>query len=156
MIRSRIQWGLEYRTRSEFGWSMAVRFSNGIRFLNGQPFCVRFSNGWPFCVRFLNGTMASLGCFIYKENLFMYIKRPSLAIVWFSNGPDHSKTEQNGRHLVFLPFKNRTLQHSVFEWIRYSNVRNSSPHCSFITYVSPKMRKEKVNYNSDGFNTDMI
>ena len=42
---------------------------------------------------------------------------------------DHSKTEQNGRHFFFLPFKNRTLKCSVFEWIRYSNVQNSSPRC---------------------------
>ena len=33
--------------------------------------------------------------------------------------------------LFFLPFENRTLKRSVFEWIRYSSVRNSSPHCTW-------------------------
>ena len=35
-------------------------------------------------------------------------------------GSEHSKTE---------PFENRILKCSVFEWIRNSNVRYSSPHC---------------------------
>ena len=41
---------------------------------------------------FQNGR-SKLGCFINKEEIYIYIKRPRLAIVRISNGPDHSKTE---------------------------------------------------------------
>ena len=49
--------------------------------------------------------MVSLGRFIFKENLYLYIKRPRLAMVWFLDGPEHSKTEQNGRHFVFFTIR---------------------------------------------------
>ena len=45
--------------------------------------------------------------FHVENNLLLYLKQPRLAMVRFSNGPDHSKTEQNGSHLV-LPFENQT------------------------------------------------
>ena len=43
-----IQWGHEYRTSSDFGWSIVARFRS-------QPF--------------ENRTLVSLGCFIYKEKI---------------------------------------------------------------------------------------
>ena len=33
-------------------------------------------------------------------------------------------------------FENRTLKRSVFEWIRNSNVRNSSPNCTKLVWNS--------------------
>ena len=91
---------------------------------------------------------------------FEHIKRPRLAIVRFSNGPDDSKTEQNGRHFVFLPFKIRTLKCSVLGWRSVFQVRYSSPHCilfnllilwgggkcdfgAFVSVLGPKSQKVK-------------
>ena len=87
--------------------------------------------GWPIVVRFqsqpfknLTFKMAAL------SKVVLYI------IFWFPNGPYHSKTKQNGGHFVFSPFENRTLKHSIFEWIWFSNVRNLSPPC-IDSYLRP-------------------
>ena len=44
-----------------------------------------------------------------------------------SNGSERSKTE---------PFKIRTVKRSVFEWVRFSSVRNSSPHCICSNHIT--------------------
>ena len=76
---------------------------------------------------------ASLGRFIYKEEIFLCIKWPSLEqpFCFF----DHSKTEQNGRHLDW-PFENRTFHASLgrfisvkifylyIKWSRLTAIRN--------------------------------
>ena len=103
----RIQWGLEYRTRSDFGWSKAVPLANGSVFKwFGQNGChfVWISNGF---VRFSNVR--------FSNGRFQYIDDGTGMA-----GTDHSKSE---------PSQYRTWKRSVFEWIRYSNVRYSSPHC---------------------------
>ena len=41
--------------------------------------------------------------------------------VQFLYSPDHSKTELFGRQLVFKPFKNQILKHSVFKWVWFSS-----------------------------------
>ena len=55
--------------------------------------------------------LASLDHFIHKEKIYFLYK---------------TKTE---------PFENRILKRFVFEWIRNSNVRYSSPHC--IVFFQP-------------------
>ena len=67
-----------------------------------------------------------------KQKKIIYKKRPRLAskssvFEWSIPaidiyGTHHSKTE---------PFDYRLLKRLVIEWIRYSNVRNSSPDCIF-------------------------
>ena len=85
--------------------------------------------------------MASLGCFIYiKKKKYFYkttYLRAAILFVRISNGPFIAiAIAMNG------PFEIRTIpiqnmktfgirMDSVFEWIRYSNVRYSSPHCIF-------------------------
>ena len=77
----------------------------------------RYSDGlWsrPFETEFQNGR-SKLGRFIYNENLFIYIKQLRLAMVRFSNGPYHSKTE--------LSTIKKTFYHSKTElWnVQFSN-----------------------------------
>ena len=67
-----VQWGLEYRTCSDFGWLSVF-------------------GSWSQLFKIQ--TMASLGHFIYKEKIYRYIKWPRLAIVPILNGQEHSKTE---------------------------------------------------------------
>ena len=67
--------------------------------------------------------MVSLGRFIYKHYFYLYIKRSRLTAILNLNDwlqTEHSKSE---------PSQIRLLKRSVFEWIRISNGRNSSPHC---------------------------
>ena len=55
--------------------------------------CSVFEWSGPFQIRTFQNGRSKLGRFIQKENLFIFIKRPRLSMVRFSNGPDHSKTE---------------------------------------------------------------
>ena len=65
------------------------------------------------------------------------IKRPRLAMVGFSNGQDHSKTEQNGWPFKnWTPFENpRDINHPNSERLWYS-----SPHCIHKSLVNNASR----------------
>ena len=76
----KVQLGLEYQTRSDFGWSKAVPLANGLVFeWFGQNGChfVRISNGF---VRFSNGR--------FSNGRFQYIDDGT-----GTAGTDHSKSE---------------------------------------------------------------
>ena len=134
-----VQWGLEFRT-NDFRIHLKterfkVRISNGEKKNNnnGGHF-VRFSNGPPFENRTIQNGCFKLGRFIYKEEIiYSNIKQPRLAIVWYSNGPDHSKTETKWLTILTkMADHSKTERYSKTERHRpseFERVRNSSPHC---------------------------
>ena len=91
----------------------------------------------PFENQFFQNSCSSLGHFICKENLFIYIQRPMLAMVLFLNGPNHSKAEQNGCHFLTKCWPSCTIRkpnHSNSEptlTIRNLNMFGiRAPHCT--------------------------
>ena len=100
------QWGLKIETCSDFEWSIIYQFWNGLDFewlaIFDSDFECRFLN-WIFKMAVLAWTV-------------LYISKKKLN-VWISNGQDYSYIDICGtNHSKSEPFKNRTLNCSVFGW----------------------------------------
>ena len=63
-----------------------------------------------------------------------------LALPVQEGGNKGNKTNIMAAILFFIAFENRTLKRSVIEWIRNSNVRNSSPDCTSISQIKYNLR----------------
>ena len=72
-----------------------IWFSNDIQH-HVRTFCLVFQQSNQLKTQLLS----ILDNFIHKHKFYLFIKQSMLAKTWFSNGPDHWKTEQNGGHFV--------------------------------------------------------
>ena len=105
-----------------------------VRFLNGKGlfwfWMVRFSNDRPFWIKKI---VISLGHFINMKKSFIKWPRLFKKIKW-----------RTIRTPNFQPFKNRIFKYSEFECIRYSNIQNSSPHCTVGFWIPDCSHVKKV------------
>ena len=118
-----IQWGLEYRTFEYRIHSNTERFH--VLNWDGSDFewsVHSYSYSYERTIRNPNkqNGRSKVGRFIKIIFFFIYIKQPRLAIVRYSNGPDHSKTEQK------MADHSKTERHSKTELCRPSEIRTCS------------------------------